>query len=153
MRHSILTISSPDLPGPQPESGRRGRLIFDSFRQPSTSGLRAVLNNARHLVYKCDGALIDLMIGPLPKVGRVELFGQVLGDSVGKIQSANLPVVLVNSSGPVAYAGTNQFGEFHMEIDPEDDLAVRIRVGPNYWIETPLRDMAWARKRLSGASA
>jgi hypothetical protein len=70
--------------------------------------------------------------------------GQVLGTSPGKI-GEHSAVILANANGPLAYASTNQFGEFHLEIDSENDLAVRIRVEPNVWIETPLREIAGLR--------
>jgi CheY-like chemotaxis protein len=126
--------------------GRGPRLVIDASRHSSPRGMRTGPNAARHLVYTCDDLFVDLLIGHLPRTGRVEVVGQVLGNPVGKINLANLPVVLLNSNGPIAYANTNQLGEFCMEFSPENDLAVRIFVGPNSWVDAPLRNMDWARK-------
>ena len=139
-------LSLPDLPGRVSPERQPGGMLVDPSLLHTPRSERALLHAARHLVYKIDDITVDLLIGPMPKVARVELIGQVLGDSPGKLDSTNLQVVLVNSSRPVACASTNQLGEFHMEFEPEDHLAVRIRVGPDSWIETPLRDMAWVGK-------
>jgi CheY-like chemotaxis protein len=130
--------------------GQGASLVFDSFCRQSPSRTPAGAKTARHLMYKCDGLFVDLLIGPLPKAGRVEIIGQVVANSSGKINLANLQVVLVKSSGPLSYARTNRLGEFRMESGTDDDLAVKIPRGPNSWIETRLRNMDWARKPVAG---
>lgn len=130
---------------PQPHSWRRHRtqLIFDSFCQQSPNRISTGGTTARHLVYKCDGLLVDLLLGPVPKAGRVKVVGQVIANPPGKVSLANRHVGLVNHSGTLSNTTTNPLGEFQLESSPDDDLAVRIQIGSDSWIETPLQSMNW----------
>jgi len=125
-------------------SARRLRLVFDNARPPLLGSLGAMSKAARRLVYKCDDLFVDLLIGPSPK-GRVEVVGQVLGSQVGKFKLSNLPV-LIQGSRPLASTTTNQLGEFKLEFVPQGALTIKIGLGPNYWMEAPLRNVDWLPK-------
>jgi CheY-like chemotaxis protein len=145
-------FSSSSLPQPHSVRGTRAHLVFDSFCQQSPNRISTSGATARHLVYKRDGLFVDLLIGPLPKAGRVKVIGQVVANPPGKVSLAARPVGLVNRSGTLLNATTNQLGEFQLESSPDDDLAVRIQMGPNSWIETPLQSMNWIRESTTGLS-
>jgi CheY-like chemotaxis protein len=143
-------FSSSGLRQPHSVRGPRTHLVFDSFCQQSPNRISTGGPTARHLVYKCDGLFVDLLIGPLPEAGRVKVVGQVIANPPGKVILAALPVGLVNRGRILSHAITNQLGEFQLESSPDDDLAVRIETGPNSWIETPLQRMNWIRESTTG---
>jgi len=118
---------------------RRLRLVFDNSRPPLLGTIGATSKIARHLVYKLDNLFVDLLIGPLPK-GRAEVVGQILGSQVGKVKLSNLPVV-IQGLDPLASSTTNHLGEFRIEFLPQDGLTIRIGLGPNSWMEAPLRNI------------
>jgi CheY-like chemotaxis protein len=138
------------LPPMDSVPGRRTILVFDSFCQQSPHRISARGTTARHLVYRCDGLFVDLLIGPSPKTGRVKVIGQIVANPPGKIALAARPVALVGRGGTLAQARTNQLGEFQLELNPDDDLTVRIQTGPNSWAETPLHAMNWIRESTPG---
>jgi hypothetical protein len=66
--------------------------------------------------------------------------GQILGSQVGKVKLSNLPVV-IQGLDPLASSTTNHLGEFRIEFLPQDGLTIRIGLGPNSWMEAPLRNI------------
>lgn len=136
------------LPG-SPDLRRRGmpmaRLIFDSLRHPlPAAGIRGLLAGARQLAYQHQGTMIDVSIEPAQESGRISLAGQILNaDRKGK--STGLSVLLVGGTGTLVRTVTNEFGEFHMEFVPSQEVSLEIRLGERSWIRVPLGkiDSSW----------
>lgn len=113
------------------------RRIFDSFRSPlPAGGIRGLMAGARHVVYTHGETTIDLAIEPVPESKRISLAGQVLAPQ-SKRKNENLSVLLVSGAGTLERTATNEFGEFHMEVDPHD-ANLEIRLGEQSWVRVPL---------------
>jgi hypothetical protein len=150
-RHDLIQVSPSQqiwvtlqelLSQPRPsELPRRrmpvARMIFDSFHSPlPADGIRGLMAGARHVAYTHGETTIDLAIEPVPESTRISLTGQVLGGH-GKRKNENLSVLLVGEVGTLERTATNEFGEFHMEVDPHD-ANLEIRLGEQSWVRVPL---------------
>jgi len=62
---------------PKQESVLAG-LLFDTFAQPLTAGIRSGAAVARQLVYEAEGLTVDLRLDSQPNSGMVLVVGQVL---------------------------------------------------------------------------
>jgi hypothetical protein len=111
---------------------RLAQLVLDSFRQPALAGARATGQSPRQLLYKTGALLIDLRMERLSG-SRLSLVGQVLDSNHAMKGVEGLPVKLSNPLGSVSLTATNEFGEFHLEIDGGSGL--RLSVGANKAIE------------------
>jgi hypothetical protein len=162
-RHNLIEVSQlqqlwatlQDLfgsPG-SPDLWRRGgmpmaRLIFDSFRRPlPAEGIRGLLAGARQLAYQHEGTTVDVSLEPAQEAGRMSLAGQVLSaDQKGK--NGGLSVLLVGGTGTLARTDTNEFGEFHMEFVPPQDVSLEIRLGERSWVRVPLGKIDGALRNM-----
>lgn len=111
---------------------RLAQLVFDSFRQPALAGARATGQSPRQLLYRTGTLLIDLRMERLSG-SRLSLVGQVLDSNHAMKGVDGLPVKLASPLGSVSLTATNEFGEFHLEIDGGSGL--RLSVGANKAIE------------------
>lgn len=123
-------------------------LIFDSFLEPLPAGVRASYASDRHVVYKHDKIVVDLLLKPFSGMERVTLAGQVL-DLDGPVnKGCNLPVVLLGPGGAVAATTTNGFGEFDLEFELTENADLKIRIGAKQSFLVPLVGTAWVKRRL-----
>jgi hypothetical protein len=114
------------------------RMIFDSFRNPlPAGGIRSLIVGTRQLAYLHEETMIDLSIEPAQEAKRVSLAGQVL-DAKGKYKNEDLSVLLVSGAGTLVRTVTNEFGEFHMEIDSPQEANLEIRLGEQSWVMVPV---------------
>jgi hypothetical protein len=122
------------------EKGRIIELLFDSFLQPVYSGARTVGTGIRRMLYRADSFQIDLQIEAMPGGGRIAVTGQVLDVARPGIIGSGLQVTLSNRVGILVHALTNEFGEFHVEIQNSGDMELALRSDPEKPIVIPLKD-------------
>lgn len=139
----------------RPQRGLSGvakiaELIFDSFRQPLPSGVRASAVASRQLLYRLGKTLIDMRLEAGDKPNRISLVGQVLDSSQTDRGVSDIPVILLRGSESMAQTVTNQFGEFHLTFDAAPELHLRIRRGEPETILIPLRAVGLASNETPG---
>ena len=115
-------------------------LLFDSFLQPAYSGARSASTGIRQMLYRVDSLQIDLQIEAKPGGGHIVVTGQVLDVGRPEIIGSGLQVVLSNRHGNLVRAVTNEFGEFHVEIQNSGDLELAIRSDSEKPILIALKD-------------
>ncbi len=116
------------------------RPVVDNLRQPHDGGTRDVNPLARRLLYTSGSVTVDLMLERQPDSNRVAIAGQVLDSAKPDRRLANVPVVLQSSKGPVKFATTNEFGELHLELGFEPNVALEIRISETHWVSVALPD-------------
>jgi CheY-like chemotaxis protein len=128
------------------------RLIFDSFLQPAPVGIRISQLAGRRFVYQAGSLMVDLSLEP-PQTDtrRISLVGQLLDSAKPERQLDILSVALQGPKGPIAFASTNKFGEFHFEFDPEQNVKLEIETAANQWISVVLPRLEWLEQRVAGA--
>lgn len=115
-------------------------LLFDSFSQPALAGVRTVGAGTRQMLYRAESFQIDMQIEAKPGGGHVLVTGQVLDVNRPEMIRRGLPVTLSNRRGSVVQAVTNEFGEFHVEIENSGDLELSLRGDSEGLIVISLKD-------------
>jgi hypothetical protein len=107
---------------------RRVALVFDSFRQPLVSGVRAAGISPRQLLYKAGRYTIRLRLEPAPDAERMSIIGQILDeqDPAGTLQ--DIAVLAVRGSKTLDRTLTNHLGEFLLEPDAAENLQLCVGV-------------------------
>jgi CheY-like chemotaxis protein len=124
------------------------RLLFDSFRMPSPSGVRSAHTAGRHFTYEHNHTTIDVFLDCSAGSDRISLVGQVLEGAKAKGKNESLPVVLIGGSGTVARTTTNHLGEFNLECEFTESVSLEIRLGERSWVTIPLGQMDWVKKQI-----
>jgi len=116
------------------------RLVFDSFLQPLPDGIRTSQLPTRRLVYEAGGLMADLWIEPKTDSRRTALVGQLVDSAKPDRRLDRIPIALRGQKGLIAFATTNEFGEFHFDFDFESMLTLEME--PNGYqsvsVELPL---------------
>lgn len=116
------------------EPGTPAVLLFDSFYQPASAGMRSGAPgramNRRQMLYRADPYQIDLQLEADGLRNRLIVTGQLLDASRPEITCLNVQVTLSNLHGNVVQAATNQFGEFRGEVEYSGDLELSF-LGPS----------------------
>jgi hypothetical protein len=107
---------------------RRVALVFDSFRQPLVSGVRAAGVAPRQLLYKAGRYTIRLRLEPASDAERMSIIGQILDeqDPAGTLQ--DIAVLAVRGSQTLDRTLTNHLGEFLLEPDAAENLQLCVGV-------------------------
>ena len=103
-------------------AGIIAELIFDSFRQPAMAGARSAGMQSRQLLFSANPFQIDLNIEARPGENRLSVTGQLMDTSQPDSVGRGVPVTLSNRRGQTIQTVTNNFGEFHGEIENRGDL-------------------------------
>ena len=109
------------------------RLVYDTKAQPLGSGVRAVVQRARRVLYAADETELVLQIAPDRQSDRLKLAGQVLDEGM-PIEGA-----AVNLHGPSASQvaqETDEDGEFLIGSLPKGEYSLEI--------DTPARSLSVA---------
>ena len=105
-------------------------LLFDSFRQPVVEGARSTGSEAssglRQMLYRADPYQIDLQIESKPGANKLVVTGQLLDLRNPDAPGRDVPVIISNLRGHVVQTVTNEFGEFHEEIQSSSDLELKL---------------------------
>jgi hypothetical protein len=115
-------------------------LLFDNLLQPAYAGARTAGTGIRQMLYRADSFQIDLQIEAMPGGRLIVVTGQVLDVSRPEIIGSGLQVTLSNRRGKLVHAMTNEFGEFHVEIQNSGDLELTLRSDPEKPIVISLKD-------------
>jgi hypothetical protein len=110
-------------------------LVFDSFAQPVSPGIRSNLTRARQLVFQKGRYSIDMRLES--EAGRVAIVGQVLDSGQANSALADLPVRLLAYKQQTI---TSHFGEFQFEVERMEDLELLFVLSEerNLMISVPL---------------
>jgi hypothetical protein len=116
-------------------------LVHDTASVPLPAGIRAEDRLSRHLVYQADSYYLDLQLEYQPS-GRVTLIGQLADQGAPAINTANVPVCLMEGSTLMAMTVCNHLGEFHLECAPSRNLRLRLPLpAAGKQVEVPLSDL------------
>jgi hypothetical protein len=116
-------------------------LLFDSLLQHAYSIARPASTGVRQMLYRADSFQIDLQIEAKPDGRCIVVTGQVFDMGRPQIMGSGLEATLSNRRGDRIRAITNEFGEFHVEIQNySGDLELTLRSDLNKPIIILLKD-------------
>jgi hypothetical protein len=113
------------------------RLVFDSYLQPATVGVRGRVS-ARQFLFETDTHLIDLRLEPQQELKRRSVIGQVLTRGGISRVAQDLPVRLQKGGLAIAETVTNHLGEFQLEFDADHGLSLALGRDAEQLIILPL---------------
>jgi hypothetical protein len=117
-------------------------LMFDSFAKPSLAGVRSAAAAARQMVYEADGLAVDLRFDSQVSSKTVFLTGQVLDKRVPRESIEDSAIILWTQKGlAIAETRANAFGEFHIELEAQNNLRLSIQVAGRALIRIPLANL------------
>ena len=126
MNHSLVAMDEAlalvDSATIAQETSTSVELLFDSFRQPASEGIRSGAVGLRHILYRADPYQIDLQLEVDHEHNRLIVAGQLLDVSHPAMPCLNVQVMLSNLRGNVLNIATNQFGEFRGDVENSGDL-------------------------------
>jgi hypothetical protein len=100
-------------------------LVYDTAAQPLKSGVRAVTQRARRLLFMAEDTELMLQLAPTPIPARLKLVGQVL-DFGEPVEGA--AVELRGPAGTIAQA-TDDDGHFYIDELPKGAYAIAVAAG------------------------
>ena len=103
-------------------TGSLVQLLFDSFSQPRTPGIRSTGMSVRQMLYRAESYQIDIQLEARPERNRLAITGQLLDVSDPEVVARDVQVTLSDGRESAVNAMTNQFGEFRAEIENSGDL-------------------------------
>ena len=96
-------------------------LVYDTRTQPLSSGIRAVVQRARRLLYSADETELVLQVAPGKQPNKLKLAGQVLEDGMPVEGAA------ISLHGPVNHADeTDEEGEFLIASVPSGAYSIDV---------------------------
>lgn len=117
-------------------------LVFDTLAQPALAGVRSAGVAARQMVYEADGLAVDLRFDHPPSAKRILLTGQVLDRQVPRAPLDDAAVIVWTDRGlALAETKANAFGEFNLELEPQNNLRLSIQVVGRALIRIPLANL------------
>lgn len=121
-------------------------LLFDSFLQPGSVGVRSGESSTRQLLYGTEEFHVDLRIEPQEDPRKVAVVGQVLNASDPEQNCEQVPVTLFKHAKPRAEAITNRFGEFRLECLLESGLYLRVSLPEGPELRIPVLEPTLAEE-------
>lgn len=135
------------LGGKRKETDSLIEVLFDSFSQPALAGARSAGTETRQMLYRAEPYQIDVQIEAQPEGNRLVVTGQLMDASHPEIVGRDVLVTLSNRHGHLVKTKTNQFGEFHGEINNSGDIKLSFSSQDEKSIVISLRD---ALRRMPG---
>jgi hypothetical protein len=117
------------------------KVLFDSFREPAFAGVRSIGGAGRRLLYRADPFRIDLQIEAKLGGNSIVVTGQLLDLRYPENVGREVPVVVSNQRGRAIQARTNEFGEFHHEIENSGALELVFRAHDAKPVTISLQDV------------
>jgi hypothetical protein len=114
-------------------------LVFDSVREAMPAGVRSSQLSPRQLVYAAGNLVIDLRLEP--RLERVYVVGQAQSRATANRGIAGIEVFALKGTETVAQTTSNRFGEFQLELEPQEDEGFSIVLKRPKSIVIPLRDL------------
>ncbi len=121
-------------------AGIIAQVIFDSFRTPAVAGARSAGMQSRQMLFSANPFQIDVNIEAKPGETRLSVTGQLMDTSQPDSIARGIPVTLSNRRGQTVQTVTNNFGEFHGEIENRGDLELTFLGHAEKTIIVSLRD-------------
>jgi hypothetical protein len=118
------------------------RLVFDSFTQPLTAGVRGTATDARQLLYRAGKVAIDLRVEVKPGEVPVFLFGQVLQEGAVDRGDKLIEVSLLEGNQTLGRTTTNELGEFELHVPVLPGLVLSLHQSSGKDILIPLSALA-----------
>jgi len=120
-------------------------LMWDSFSHPAVAGVRSIAAAARQMVYEAEGLTVDLRFDRPPQSNTIHLIGQVLSRRTPRISIAGALIMLWTDKGlSIAETRANEFGEFKLEFEAENQLRLSIEIGKSL-VRIPLANLKATR--------
>jgi hypothetical protein len=117
-------------------------LLFDTLSQPLPAGMRSGVAVVRQLVYEAEGFTVDLRLDPQSQSGKICVVGQVLGKGVPRISPSSASIMLWTEKGqPIVHVSANEYGEFQLEFDAQENLRLSIDAAGRKTIRIPLTNL------------
>jgi hypothetical protein len=135
------------LGGKRKETNSLIEVLFDSFSQPVLAGARSVGKETRQMLYRAEPYQIDVQIEAQLESNRLAVTGQLMDARHPEIVGRDVLVTLSNRRGHLVKTVTNQFGEFHGEINNSGDMELSFSGPDEKSIVISLRD---ALRRMPG---
>lgn len=127
----------------QTEEGTLASLIFDSTAQPLPAGVRSGAVTTRQFVYEAEGLTIDLRFERKPHSNSISASGQVLDKKTPLCWLGNATVVLWTDTGRMlTRTEANDYGEFQLEFESNDQLRLSIATTGRRTLRIPLGNLA-----------
>src|SRR5260370_42391208 len=108
------------------EMGGVIQLLYDSFSQPLTVGIRSAPRRIRQLLYRAEPYQIDLQIELRPEGNRLVVTGQLLDVSRPEMVGRDVQVMLSVVLDFMVKTVTNEIGEFRAEVENSGDLELSL---------------------------
>jgi hypothetical protein len=128
------------------------RLIEPAVLDLAAEGVRAVEFYRRHFLFQRGGLLLDVQIEFQPDSGWISLAGQILDPRQPSSKFGDRLVTLMSDNAELARAVSNQFGEFHMEFRPAENVMLVINLEGDSLLVTPLPYSLWEMTLPSSGS-
>ena len=110
------------------------KLIYDTKAQPLSSGVRAVVQRARRVLYAADETELVLQIAPDRLADRLKLAGQVLDEGM-PIEGA---AVALHGPASQVRQETDEDGEFLIAALPKGEYCLEVGTPARVLSVTPL---------------
>src|SRR5437660_11486533 len=130
------------------------RLLYDSFREPLTAGIRTQQRRMRQALYQAGDYSLDVRLENERGSPRVALVGQIQNRKQPGKRLGSVPVQLLSGKQVLAQATSNSLGEFQMEYEPSKHLRLYVPVRQaGKQIEVPLSRPVGRKAREGAATA
>ena len=115
---------------PDKKSGLNLRVArLAEYGQQALEGVRASPGPiGTHLLFREGTVLLDTCVRPMRASESVSLMGQVVDSAQLNVRLEDRQVSVVRASNALAKTTTNEFGEFHLEFEPDEDLFLIIEL-------------------------
>lgn len=123
----------------QGHKGEFMELVFDSFLQPATAGVRGARHAARQVLYQKGTCCIDIRLEHDTKAKKLNVMGQVLDSGESGRGVGSILVEVVQGEKPVATATTNSYGEFELSVANGGGVELCFGVSSSncFWVKIP----------------
>ena len=118
-----------------------GKLVFDSVAQPLPVGVRAGAPIGRQFVYEAEGLTVDLRLDMQPRSKTICAVGQVLDKGTPRAPGSPTILLWTEKGQPVLETKANEFGEFQIEFEAQDQLRLSIEMAGRRSVRIPLSDL------------
>jgi hypothetical protein len=126
VRFVKATFALASLTGKRQKTDGLIRLLYDSFSQPVTAGIRSAPRRIRQMLYRAEPYQIDLHIELRPEANRLVVTGQLLDISRPEMVGRDVQVMVSDGRESIVTTVTNQFGEFRAEVENSGDLELSL---------------------------
>jgi hypothetical protein len=103
-------------------------VVFDSFAQPATAGVRASSATSRQLLCRVGSVYVDMEVDARGTGRRASITGQVLDKSKASRTLGGIPVLLLSRGRTIATTASDDNGEFQLEFSSKKGLELCVKL-------------------------